>query len=91
MTTVASFVHRGAGGKIMAFVHFMRSIAGRLLRIIAGGIIIYLALTRLEEPWSYVLAAVGVVPILAGLVNFCLLGPLFRADLWGRPKTAPVR
>lgn len=36
----------------MGFVHFMRSIAGRLLRIIAGAIIIYLALALLEPPWS---------------------------------------
>ncbi len=76
----------------MGFVHFMRSIAGRLLRIIAGAIIIYLALTRVDAPWSYVVAVIGVVPILAGLMNFCLLGPVFSVDLWGRPKAArPVR
>lgn len=75
----------------MGFVHFMRSIAGRLLRIIAGAIIIYLALALLEPPWSYVMAAVGVVPILAGLMNFCLLGPLFRVDLWGGPKALVMR
>lgn len=75
----------------MAFVDFMRSIAGRLLRIVAGAMIIYLALTQMDAPWSYVVAAVGVVPILAGLMNVCLLGPLFRVDLWGRPKNALVR
>lgn len=75
----------------MGFVHFMRSIAGRLLRIIAGVIIIYLALTRMEAPGSYAVAAVGTVPILAGLMNFCLLGPLFHVDLWGRSKDASAR
>lgn len=80
-----------AEDRLMAFVHFMRSIAGRLLRIVTGAIIIYLALTRLEAPWSYVVAAIGVVPILAGVTNFCLLGPLFQADFWGRPKGEAVR
>lgn len=75
----------------MGFVVFMRSIAGRLLRIVAGAIIIYLALTQMEAPWSYIVAVVGVVPILAGLMNFCLFGPLFGVDLWGRPKNVAVR
>lgn len=89
---MAPFLHRlTEEDETMRFVHFMRSIAGRLLRVVAGAIMMYLGLTRIEAPWSYVVAMVGVVPILAGLLNFCLLGPLFRVDLWGRPKNAPVR
>ena len=72
----------------MAFVNFMLSIAGRLLRVVAGVVIIWLALHFLQTPWSYVVAAIGLVPIAAGLLNFCLLGPLFRVDLWGHPKTS---
>ena len=72
----------------MSFVSFMLSIAGRLLRVVAGVVIIWLALHFLQPPWSYVVAAIGVVPIAAGLLNFCLLGPLFSVDLWGRPKTS---
>lgn len=72
----------------MGFVSFMLSIAGRLVRVVAGVVIIWLALARLEAPWSYLAAAVGLVPILAGVFNFCLLGPLFSVDLWGRPKGA---
>lgn len=75
----------------MGFVQFMLSIAGRLLRVVAGAVIIWLALARLEAPWSYLFAMIGLIPILAGVFNFCLLGPLFSADLWGRPKaSAPV-
>ena len=44
----------------------------------------------MQPPWSYIVAVVGVVPILAGLLNSCLLGPLYHADLWGRPKGAVV-
>jgi len=75
----------------MSFVKFMLSYAGRALRVVAGAVIIWLAMTRLETPWSWVVAAVGVVPILAGLLNFCLLGPFFGVDLWGRPKGASTR
>ena len=70
----------------MKFVHFMLSIAGRLLRIVAGVVIIWLALHFLQQPWSYVIAVIGLVPIAAGLLNFCLLGPLFHVDLLGRSK-----
>lgn len=70
----------------MSFVNFMLSIAGRLLRVVAGVAIIWIALRSLQPPWSYVVAALGLVPIAAGLLNFCLLGPLFNVDLWGHPK-----
>lgn len=75
----------------MSFVKFMLGYAGRALRVVAGAVIIWLAMTRLDTPWSWVVAAVGVVPILAGLVNFCLLGFLFGADLWGRQKGASTQ
>ena len=70
----------------MSFVTFMLSIAGRLLRVVAGAVIIWFALHSLASPWSYVVAAIGLVPIAAGLLNFCLLGPLFHVNLWGQPK-----
>ncbi len=70
----------------MGFVHFMRSAAGRLLRIAAGSIIIWLGLTQLEAPASWIVALIGIVPIAAGVFNFCLLGSFFNVDLMGRPK-----
>lgn len=70
----------------MEFVNFMLSTAGRLLRIAMGIGIVWLGLSQLPVPWSYVVAAIGLVPIAAGLFNFCLLGPLFAVDLWGRPR-----
>jgi xanthosine utilization system XapX-like protein len=71
----------------MGFVNFMLSIAGRVLRVVAGVVIIWFALHSLQSPWSFVVAAIGLVPIAAGLFNFCLLGPLFSVDLLGRPRT----
>lgn len=72
----------------MGFVNFMRSISGRVLRVVAGVVIIWLVFHFLQPPWSFVVAAIGLVPIAAGLFNFCLLGPLFSVDLRGRPKAA---
>ncbi|GAC1401005.1 MAG: hypothetical protein NVSMB68_15740 [Thermoanaerobaculia bacterium] len=75
----------------MNFVNFMLSISGRLLRIVAGAVIIWLALHFLQAPWRYVVGAIGLVPIAAGVFNFCLLGPLFSVDLLGRPKSTSAR
>ncbi len=75
----------------MPFVKFMLSISGRLLRVVAGIVIIWLALAFLQPPWSYVLTVIGLVPVAAGAFNFCLLGPLFHVDLQGRPKDTGAR
>ena len=65
----------------MAFVGFMRSWAGRLIRIAAGALLVWYGLTG---PVGWLVAAVGIVPIAAGAVNFCLIGPLFGLTLMGR-------
>ena len=70
----------------MAFVKFMQSWAGRLLRIAAGGVMMWYGLTQMAGPGGFTVAVVGVVPIAAGVLNFCLLGPLFGVSLMGRPS-----
>lgn len=71
----------------MGFVGFMRSNAGRLLRIVAGLALILVGLLVLEGTGGIVLAVIGVVPLLAGIFNFCLFGPLFRLDFFGHPRS----
>ena len=72
----------------MAFVAFMRSWAGRLIRIAAGALLVWYGLTQIIGPAGWLVAAVGFVPIAAGVVNFCLIGPLFGLTLMGqRPAT----
>jgi hypothetical protein len=68
----------------MAFVKFMQSWAGRLLRIAAGGVMMWYGLTQMAGTGGIALAVVGVVPIAAGVFNFCLIGPLFGVTLMGR-------
>ncbi|WP_425358308.1 YgaP-like transmembrane domain [Aeromicrobium marinum] len=62
----------------MAFVTFMNSPAGRLLRIVAGVAMIIVGLAAVGGAGGVVLAVVGVVPLLAGLLDVCLVGFLIR-------------
>lgn len=63
----------------MALVGWMSKPAGRIVRIVAGLILIGVGL-YFQSLWGYVVAVVGVVPIVAGVFNFCLIGPLLGAS-----------
>jgi sulfite exporter TauE/SafE len=60
----------------------MASPAGRILRIVAGVVLIVLGL-GLTGPAGWVLATIGLVPIAAGAGNVCLLAPLLGAPFKG--------
>ena len=68
----------------MAFVSFMSSSAGRLVRIVAGVALIAAGLFAVDGSGGTVMAVVGVVPLLAGLFDICLFAPLFGAALSGK-------
>jgi len=67
------------------FIAFMASPAGRITRIVAGIALIAWGLIGLGSTIGYVVAVIGVVPLLAGLFDFCVFAPLFGAPLSG-PK-----
>ena len=72
----------------MGFANFMSSTAGRIIRVIAGLALILIGLMLVEGTWGIVLAAVGLVPLLAGVFDVCVIGKL----LLGTPfKGAEVR
>ena len=76
----------------MAFAEFMASPLGRGLRVVFGGLLIYVGLSVVHGVGGTLLAAVGVVPIATGLLNVCLIGPLLGAPLKGPPpRPAPPR
>lgn len=56
-----------------ALVQFMNSPLGRLARVALGVAIIAFALTSLAAPVSYVVAAIGLVPIALGASGRCLV------------------
>ncbi len=65
------------------FVKFMASTAGRLARIVAGIALIAWGLLGLESSTGTIVAVIGLVPLLAGLVDVCLFAPLFRNPFRG--------
>lgn len=66
----------------MEFARFMSTPAGRLLRIVLGIVIIYIGVI-MDKPLGYVLEVIGLVPIIAGALNICLIGKLLGAPLKG--------
>ncbi|MHB1511183.1 MAG: YgaP-like transmembrane domain [Acidimicrobiales bacterium] len=70
----------------MALIRFLESKTGRYTRSVAGLALIGLG-AGLGGVW-WVLAAVGIVPLAAGLFNFCLVAPLFHVSLRHAPHRA---
>jgi DUF2892 family protein len=70
----------------MAFAKWMASGWGRVARIVAGLIIVAFGL-YLQNTWGLVVAIIGLVPLAAGVVNFCLFAPLFGGPFNGRSLT----
>ncbi len=65
----------------MKFAQFMSSATGRSLRVVAGVALIVIGLVA-GGGWV-TLSVVGLVPLIAGLANVCLLAPLFGEPLKG--------
>ena len=68
----------------MGLARFMASGLGRGLRVVVGLALIYYGLMVMTGTGGYVVAAVGLVPLLAGSFNVCLLGPLMGAPFSGK-------
>lgn len=60
-----------------AFFRFIASTTGRLIRIIAGVVLIVIGLWLVQGAVGWVLAIVGLVPLLAGIFDRCVFAPLF--------------
>ena len=63
------------------FVKFMSSTAGRATRVVAGLALIVIGALIGGAGW--ILAVVGLVPLLAGVFDVCLFAPLFNAPFAG--------
>lgn len=63
---------------------FLASMNGRILRIVAGLALVYLGLVPLQGTGGYILATVGLVPLLAGIFDFCVFSALFGGKFWGK-------
>ena len=65
------------------FVKFMSSTTGRIVRAVAGILLIAWGLLGLGGTTGIIVAVIGAVPLLAGLFDVCLFAPLFGAPLSG--------
>ena len=68
----------------MKFARFMAQPFGRIIRVVAGAAMMGIGLGAVQGTEGTVLAVVGVLPILTGVFNVCVLGPILRAPLLGR-------
>lgn len=60
----------------MAFVRLMTSGLGRALRIVMGLVLIYVGYFVIGNTVGIILAIVGLVPLLAGLFDYCVFARL---------------
>jgi hypothetical protein len=67
----------------MAFVKFMSSPVGRIVRIVAGVALIAVG-AGLGGSGGIVLAVVGLVPLAAGVFDVCVLAPLLHQPFTGK-------
>lgn len=67
-----------------AFACFMARPVGCLLRIVAGLALVGWGWAMRGTTASTVLMVLGVVPILAGVLNVCLIAPIIGAPFSGR-------
>ncbi len=62
---------------------FLASSTGRWVRIVAGVVLILIALFVTKGAWSWVLGIIGLVPLLAGIFDRCVFAPLFGLPFVG--------
>jgi hypothetical protein len=67
-----------------AFAAFMAGPTGRLLRTVAGVVLIAWGWTMRPDTSGVVLMVIGLAPLMAGVLNICLIAPLIGAPLSGR-------
>jgi len=60
-----------------AFFRFIAGPAGRVIRIIAGLALVAIGLLLVQGLVGWILAIVGLVPLLAGIFDRCVFAPLF--------------
>ena len=66
----------------MSVIGFLAGTNGRIARGVAGLVLIGVGVA-LGGAW-WVLAAIGLVPLAAGIFDFCLLGPLMHRPMAGQ-------
>jgi hypothetical protein len=66
-----------------AFFRFLASPTGRLVRVVAGLVLIVVGIVVVKGVVGWILAIVGLVPLTAGVFDWCFFAPLFRLPFGG--------
>jgi hypothetical protein len=66
-----------------AFFKFIASPAGRIIRVVAGLALILIGWLAVQGLGGWILAIVGLVPLAAGLFDWCVFAPLFGLPFVG--------
>jgi hypothetical protein len=66
-----------------AFFRFIASPSGRVVRILAGLVLIAIGLGWIHGIGGWILAIVGLVPLGAGVFDRCVFAPLFGLPFVG--------
>jgi hypothetical protein len=65
------------------FVSFMASTAGRIVRIVVGLVLVVWGWFGLGGAVGIIVAVIGLLPLVAGVFDFCIFAPLFGNPLSG--------
>ena len=66
-----------------AFAQFMSSPAGRIFRVVVGLMLIAWGYTIRQQTTGIVLMVIGLLPLLAGALDFCVLSAVLGGPLKG--------
>ena len=66
-----------------ALFGFLASPAGRVVRVVAGIVLIAVGLFLVQGVGGWILAIIGLVPLGAGLFDRCVFAPLFGLPFVG--------
>jgi hypothetical protein len=66
-----------------AVFRFLASSAGRVVRAVAGLILIVVGIAVVGGAIGWILAIVGLVPLVAGVFDWCFFAPLFGLPFAG--------
>jgi Inner membrane protein YgaP-like, transmembrane domain len=69
--------------KMKAVFRFLASMAGRIVRAVAGIVLIVVGLVLVQGTGGWILAIIGLFPLAAGVFDRCLFAPLFGLPFMG--------
>ncbi len=65
-------------------IGFLASTTGRIIRMVAGAVLMLVGLFIVKDLAGVIVALVGLVPLLAGALDFCVFALLFGQPFSGK-------